>query len=330
MNGFELHLDDDINFVAAESFWAFISGGSPILSAFEWILMMHHLDITGSDENMHFDAWAVCDRGAVADDRLDISNSEDEKASVDCSSSAVGLVDSNSSAVFKSDVVARLECDNYAGSTAVECEVVTDSPAAEGASCDADALSCASSMHPASAHAAPSCSAVVRGGWNGLDAELRAQLNSLDSHSGAEFVENSPIPFGKESLQGVAHAAAAAIFEDQLAAANDTGRVNVDVTQSEEVAVLAMEDPVRPDLCGYGHGNCIDGAELVPTASAPSHSLLTGHVALSESCSEILFEPSASHTLDPPSLLNPAALCTLAQVTHTRCAFHSLNRKRIP
>ena len=43
LNGFELHLDDDIDAVAVESFWAFVSGGSPLLSAFEWILMVHHI-----------------------------------------------------------------------------------------------------------------------------------------------------------------------------------------------------------------------------------------------------------------------------------------------
>ncbi len=43
LNGFELHLGDDIDALAVESFWAFVSGGSPLLSAFEWILMVHHI-----------------------------------------------------------------------------------------------------------------------------------------------------------------------------------------------------------------------------------------------------------------------------------------------
>ncbi len=43
LNGFDLQLDDDIDDVAVESFWAFVSGGSSFLSAFEWILMMQHL-----------------------------------------------------------------------------------------------------------------------------------------------------------------------------------------------------------------------------------------------------------------------------------------------
>jgi hypothetical protein len=43
LNGLEVQLDDDIDAAAVESFWAFLSCGSPVLSAFEWILMMEHL-----------------------------------------------------------------------------------------------------------------------------------------------------------------------------------------------------------------------------------------------------------------------------------------------
>lgn len=43
LNGLEVQLDDDIDAAAVESFWAFLSCGSPVLSAFEWILMLQHL-----------------------------------------------------------------------------------------------------------------------------------------------------------------------------------------------------------------------------------------------------------------------------------------------
>ena len=43
LNGLEVQLDDDIDAAALESFWAFLSCGSPVLSAFEWILMLQHL-----------------------------------------------------------------------------------------------------------------------------------------------------------------------------------------------------------------------------------------------------------------------------------------------
>jgi hypothetical protein len=43
LNGLELQLDDSIDALAMESFWAFVSGGSTLLSAYEWILMLHHL-----------------------------------------------------------------------------------------------------------------------------------------------------------------------------------------------------------------------------------------------------------------------------------------------
>ena len=43
LNGLELQLDENIDALAMESFWAFVSGGSSLLSAYEWILMLHHL-----------------------------------------------------------------------------------------------------------------------------------------------------------------------------------------------------------------------------------------------------------------------------------------------
>ncbi len=43
LNGLELQLEEEVDGWALEAFWAFVSGGSPLLSAFEWMVMLQQL-----------------------------------------------------------------------------------------------------------------------------------------------------------------------------------------------------------------------------------------------------------------------------------------------
>jgi hypothetical protein len=43
LNGFEQQMEEEIDGGAVEAFWAFVSGGSPLLSAFEWTVTLQRL-----------------------------------------------------------------------------------------------------------------------------------------------------------------------------------------------------------------------------------------------------------------------------------------------
>lgn len=325
LNGFELHLDDDVDMVALESFWTFISGGSPILSAFEWMIMLHHLDALGRDETTQLDAFAVCEENTLTDSAFGIQITEEKLEPLDDgSSSAVSKADFNVIAVFKDDVVDRLEhadidpCDACAV-IAVEyhprndhasATIFSGLPDAHGTSHDTGAFNQSSTQ---SDNMCAEYSVAVDYGNGGLNTVLNmVRPESLDSHSGAAFVDSLHCLSENENRQEVSATSTAKQLEDHFIFEHDLGRANADIRQVNNGISLAMEQHLDPDLCTFGGGS--GGTESVAAdtmaTSESLHTLQTGHVELSDPS----FDSSATHSFDAQSHVNPITLCTLAQV----------------
>lgn len=331
LNGFELHLDDDADTVALELFWGYVSGGSPLLSAFEWILMLHHLEKLGRDANLHFDAGTVCNDGTLTDCSLGIPTAEQDKAPLDGSSSSiVSLLDSNAFPVFQDDVVDRLEradidprafdavgSDNGIGHAFAT--IRSNSPSHESADHDLDALNHASSTQHDRACAAHQHSVFIDCEISGLNDLLEAaQPEALGPHSAAEFLEDSPCLRGRESTRGVA--AAAAILKDHFVAEHEAGQVNAEIREGDMDLPLVMKEPVAPSAQTGGSGS--GGAAVVAAgalaASAFSCALQMGSAAPSGS---VMNSPESHSPDDVSSRLDLVTMFTLAQVIHKLCAY---------
>ncbi len=320
LNGFELHLDDDIDAVAVESFWAFVSGGSPLLSAFEWILMLHHMGKLARDEKLHFDASAGIEEGTVPNFELEIPASViavggKEDGSPGNSSGAITFGYSN-----EDDDSNGLEGANVDARDAVSFDIDGDGADAgpafaatlselhvEDSFYDSDALNHAPASARDNSCAAHEGAAVACGGV-GLIAVLNAaQRESCDAL--LTSVDDSQSVGGIEDATG---AASAAMIEDRLLADIEEGQGNVTLGQDGERALLPME--ARADTEACTGGSCKGEAELLTpdalAASAPTGMLHAGCVAHSESW----FDSSASRSRDVPSRVNSVALCALAQV----------------
>jgi hypothetical protein len=312
-----LLLDDDTDAGAFESFWNFVSSGSPFLSAFEWILMLHHLSC---NETLLFDASDGSDEGILPNVQMQIPALIEDNDGVspgNCCSDATsgysngvdGLNASGDSDVDAMDAVSVGTVGDDADADHVSQVERTFSRI--------DAVNHASTLSRDHSCASPESAAVADGGME-LNAVLdTAQSESLDPLPGTDFAVDSQDLGGSEDAK---RAAAAVMFDDHLVANIADGQASIALGQDEEGVPLPAEVSVAATV-SVG-GSCTGAAELLTSdalaASAHLDTLRTGTGSVANS--ENQSDSSATYSRDIPSRMDSAALSVLAQVM---CSFFS-------
>lgn len=335
LNGFDLQLDDDIDDLAVESFWCFVSGGSSFLSAFEWILMMQRLVDVVHDaeaafaphevENM-YGSEAVTENG---NSTLLIGADEGE---VNTSSRILKLQDSVDSdvsnvaeqlgggALLGLDIDAHIShAADIGDSNAIAATV--SMLAAEGAGLQTEFMhfapysdvdgflmaptptenGCGVLKDDAAAHVVitnAACSAV--------------QLESLDAPSAADDSDQS----GCRGIWGNMNCAAtASTSKESFSSENEEAQPGVGLGQVNEDSSLRMTYNVGAEV-GTGKSDQVH-AKLSSRSVVPGlHAGLLEKGASMESKSPS--DPFASSITNAEFRCDPAALCMLTQVIRFR------------
>ncbi len=331
MNGFDLQLDDDIDDLAVESFWAFVSGGSSFLSAFEWILMMQHLVELVHDaeaafaphevENMYGSEAVtengnstllmggdeaevnVCSRILKLPDSvdLDVSNVAEQAGRGGLLGLDIDPHISHAADIGNSNAMAATVSMLAAGGAGFETEFMNR------AYSDVDSFliaptpaenGCGVLKDDAAAHVV-----ITNAAFSAV------QLESLDVSSAADDVDQSGCRHSWKKMNG---AATANTYEEPLMSENQEAQPEDGLGQVNEDPSLRMTDNLGAEV---GTGNSDEARATLPSSAVTPalHAWSIKKGALIEAKS--LSSPFASSiVVNAEFRCDPAALCMLTQV----------------
>jgi hypothetical protein len=328
LNGFELQLDDEIDALAMESFWAFLSGASSLLSAFEWILMMQHISEvldhaepavaspkarTGGEVEAGADCatetrvkWEFEGGGEFCSSVLKFRDSDERTAAEEAGRGGLRGADIDTRIAYDAHAVCH---DIEAVSAFVS--IGSELPAVEGIGCDSELLQLTSSFECDDLRAAHTAAAYnCDGVRDGITLNV-VQHESPDTFSETEHKDLSECRGVRESSEG---AASANVSKDDFIADCEEAQTEAALGHVFDGSSLPINDLVGTEVFTNDGDNGQAGSSAVSAAAPAAHActLKTGAVTLSESHSGSF---SSFAFGDAPSRLDAAALCALGQVT---------------
>jgi hypothetical protein len=360
LNGLELQLDENIDALAMESFWAFVSGGSSLLSAYEWILMLHHLaEPTHSADvafGIHDERTTVGEVEAATDGASAAPVKGDEGVVETCSSgwksrkSDVPIADAKGGrgGFYDVDIDARIAhvtdaaCDDVEAFRVSRASVITCSqiPAPAGSDDEIESPQHAPSSELDDADAEHTVAEDCVETWD--DVALNAVHDeSHDAYSDTQLLDESECGDGGESAEVTTTAQTSRHdpitecqeMKTETALGQDEG---LSFTIDEHVGAEAcandgVEGRVKLPVLG-GIAAAADACALEPGTGLPSQSPSGSLTPFSFANSQFGFDATSSATSTSSSSsasASAAALCGLAQVIrHSNSASKNVDTLR--